>query len=104
MLATIISFLIGAGITGISWLVHTYISNKNKVGQLQDINSAAAERITTTEAQEKEDRTRRLETLSNEAKQITAAGDAAAALALLRSQFPSTGSGSGSQMQLPSIP
>lgn len=104
MLATIIAFLIGAGITGISWLVHTYISNQNKVGRLQDINSAAAERITTTEAQEKEDRARRLETLSNEATQITSAGDAAAALAFLHAQFPGTGPGSGSQMQLPGIP
>jgi uncharacterized membrane protein (DUF106 family) len=88
--SVIISGVIGAILAGITLLVSQYISNKQKIGQLQDVNSAAADRIEAAEKRAQLDRATRLQDVQNDATKIAADGDAAAALELLRRHFPSS--------------
>jgi hypothetical protein len=97
---TVITFLAGVVLAAITFWIRGLVSRNSA-----DL-SAAAERISTSEANEKVNSEARLKELSRTVEQITSTHDADAALQLLRHYFPGPGPGAtpSSQVQLPGIP
>lgn len=102
---TAISFIGGSILAAISLLLQRYFSNAKATARLEDISKVAADRLTTVEEQAQLDRAKRLREVNDEITKINSTSDGAAALELLRKQFPGSASTiTSSQMQLPHVP
>lgn len=85
MFYSVLSAIAGAAITGlVLWAKYLLMGKKDA----EATTALATDRLDTVDKQNEVDRTKRMDDLNVEAKNVIATGDAAAALELLRRQFP----------------